>query len=703
MSKGLINVEMPDGTIIQDVPEGITQTEVQRRYAKSKVGEDLDAIRKAQAAKYPTREKYGVDSGENPSYDAVTGRTEPPLTPSSIALEQGKENLVGALQFPEMMGRSALEVLKAGLSGNVMKLGGIAKGAVGSVAAPLNTLSRNIRAYDEAAGIRTSRLPTTPPSTEENRTMAEFSGANAAGVIAPELMAKMPAAEVLEGKAFQRLRRALPDSESLKVRANANRDVGGNIVEDASKAKNSVVGALRLGRNIYSRAAAPIQEAAAMALDRRTMPIGHSEMPLSAPPPVDANYGAPTPSTPSYDPYAPTGTRSLATPGELETGVPPKNEPQPPAAPTATPPTSSDLNKWMNVSSKDVAHGANPGERILSEKLMGADKSSTKVNVDTALKASGQALESRLKQSKEVIDANDIVIDSLSEAKGRYAPKDPTIQKNIDTIWEQIADDYPNLDKLSALEAQRLKSKLGDSIAWRGEAAAAPFNKALVRIYRALNGKIKAAVPGAAEELSRWGDLYVGSKSLAESLSRDVVGRGTGSTFVDRMKGNKGAVTADMLQGTPAIDLFKMSARDALKRIGMTTVKDKFGLASKGGSMVFVDDSGQVLRSGPSKTHIQSLLDSGLTTDEGALNEALRDHGLARVRLTPDSTAMIQLTKKPSRAQLSAIEDVLMGGEASGKPVKVYFDFLPSDKQLSRSGTARSAEEFMDALGKQSW
>lgn len=190
---------------------------------------------------------------------------------------------------------------------------------------------------------------------------------------------------------------------------------------------------------------------------------------------------------------------------------------------------SAKINKWMNVSSKDVAHGANPGERIIAENLLGADKSATKANVQSALKNSGASLESQLKQSAEIIDANDTVIDSLSEAKGRYQPKDPTIQKNIDTIWEQITSDYPNLDKLSPLEAQRLKAKLGDSITWKGEAASAPFNQALIRIYRGINQKIKSAVPGAAEELSRWGDLYIGNKSLAESLSRDVVGRGTGA------------------------------------------------------------------------------------------------------------------------------------------------------------------------------
>lgn len=62
--------------------------------------------------------------------------------------------------------------------------------------------------------------------------------------------------------------------------------------------------------------------------------------------------------------------------------------------------TSADLNKWMNVKETQMMYGKNPGERILSENLLGPDKVTTLRNVTTARKSVGTSMEEAFKRAE---------------------------------------------------------------------------------------------------------------------------------------------------------------------------------------------------------------------------------------------------------------------------------------------------------------
>lgn len=212
----------------------------------------------------------------------------------------------------------------------------------------------------------------------------------------------------------------------------------------------------------------------------------------------------------------------------------PKTQYRPPpdtGLPSITPASDAPtINRAMNISEKQVARGANPGQRVLSENLLAETPEATKANVDAALKDSGEKLNAALKTATAkgaTIDAQEYVQESLSDATKRIgAPKDIIFQNQINGVLDDILKRYPNIDKLTPEEAHALKVELGDAIHWSGTAYDTPVNKAMVRIYGNLNSDLKD-IEGVAAEQSRWGDLYNASKGLSKTLNRKLVGRGS--------------------------------------------------------------------------------------------------------------------------------------------------------------------------------
>lgn len=200
------------------------------------------------------------------------------------------------------------------------------------------------------------------------------------------------------------------------------------------------------------------------------------------------------------------------------------------AAPPLEP---SAINRWMNVAAKQVEHGANPGQQLLKENLLGATKEATRSNVKTALQSASRDMETHLEaatKAGKTIDAQTPTYDAIASAKKRIgSPKDVTFQSQLDSILDDIETDFPDLDKLTPTKAHALKKALGDSIDWDGMNMDAPVNQAKIQIYRDLNSKIKAVSPGISAVQDRWGNLYIASKSLKKSMARDIVGAGSGA------------------------------------------------------------------------------------------------------------------------------------------------------------------------------
>jgi len=191
------------------------------------------------------------------------------------------------------------------------------------------------------------------------------------------------------------------------------------------------------------------------------------------------------------------------------------------------------INKWLGIRPEEVSRGANPGQRLITDKLIGATKEITKVNVDTALESVGADMETRLAAASGkgvTIDAQTPVYDAWGRAIKRIgAPQDAAFQKQIQGIVDDIETKYPHLDNLSPTDTHALKVELGDAIEWKGAKYGDPVNQMMVQIYRDLNDSIKTNVPGIAPIQTRWGDLFLASKGLKSGMAKDLVGKGTGA------------------------------------------------------------------------------------------------------------------------------------------------------------------------------
>lgn len=221
-------------------------------------------------------------------------------------------------------------------------------------------------------------------------------------------------------------------------------------------------------------------------------------------------------------------------PTPQEPYIPPQTVYKPPpntGLPTMTPAVDAPtLNKAMNISEKQVARGANPGKRVLDEKLLGKTPEETADNVKMALDDSSGKLASALRKATNKgvkIDAQDTVLEALNDAQKRIGtPRDMIFQNQLNGVLDDIMKRYPKLDSLTPEQGHALKVELGDAIHWSGPAYDAPVNRAMVRIYSEMNSQLKD-IEGVAAEQSRWGDLYNASKGLKKTLDRKLVGRGS--------------------------------------------------------------------------------------------------------------------------------------------------------------------------------
>jgi hypothetical protein len=219
----------------------------------------------------------------------------------------------------------------------------------------------------------------------------------------------------------------------------------------------------------------------------------------------------------------------------------PLNIPRPgpqeiPSAPSMPKPEAPDINRWMNVNVKQMVHGANPGQQIIEDGLLGDTKQATLSNVQTKLTDVGNQMGDILQKAGKqgvTINADDSVIGALDDATKTIGKRTDTgFQAQLSNILDDILHKHANLTNMSPQEFQTLKTEIGDAVTWgRGTAYEADVNQALVDIYRRLNSTLADKVSGISALQKQWGNLYQASKSLKISLLKDAIGRGTGAVM----------------------------------------------------------------------------------------------------------------------------------------------------------------------------
>lgn len=420
----------------------------------------------------------------------------------------------GEWKVPDILSGSAraLMGLMSGPRGQVDTVKGIGKGLVEPAVTLATTKDPRERV---GAGVRLVR-DTIPSVLGAGSLMKSPAKAALQGPVAEKLMTGAASARNLvtqQGPVAVGEVMTYPKASILKAAAGPILRGGARVAEETAM----MLAKRKPGTTIAATAPEIIPDAAtrAAAIESREMPM----------------VQGPGKGIPTYDPYAPTGTRSELTPSELETGVPPKNPP-PPATTDAGPLTSADLNKWMNVRENQLLYGKNPGERILSEKLLGPDKATTLQNVTTARKSVGSAMDDVFKRAESEgvkFELESDIQAAIADAKKTIGKStDEAFMKAIEGIEGEIVSRTEDLKNMTPSAAHGLEVELGRGVKWTG--ASTDVQRLLKDIRGRISRKLKT-IDGITPLKERWGDLYEGEQALKSSIRKDGIGRGTGSVF----------------------------------------------------------------------------------------------------------------------------------------------------------------------------
>ena len=234
------------------------------------------------------------------------------------------------------------------------------------------------------------------------------------------------------------------------------------------------------------------------------------------------------------------------------------------------------MNSLMEVNPKWLEFGRDPGGRVVKEGIVASTKDSLKEQVDDQLKTTGLHLEAKLAQATRTgtnADVEPIVINALDNATKRIGMRtDVEFQNALNRVLGDILHRFPNLRQMTPLQIHRLKAEVGESVKWNGVKYEDDINQALLEIYRGLNDAVETLAPGAKDIQSKWGDLFVASKSLKESIQKDMtrplmsgqgffanIGRVAGATPI-----KTSLVQAGMLTANPQRSVAPVGSRTAL-------------------------------------------------------------------------------------------------------------------------------------------
>lgn len=193
------------------------------------------------------------------------------------------------------------------------------------------------------------------------------------------------------------------------------------------------------------------------------------------------------------------------------------------------------INKWLGVRPRDVLYGADPGQRLIDENLIGANKIETAANIDRTMPSASADLNKALAKadaSGKTVNAATVFNDAVANAVKKAGIKtDEAFMKGIEQLQTDAVAQFGELDKLAPSQAHKLKVWIQQSTDFGSNPATQNVsNNFFKTVGGGINTALKAVDADIAPAMSRWGDLAIAAKSLRQSMANNVVGRGTPST-----------------------------------------------------------------------------------------------------------------------------------------------------------------------------
>lgn len=191
--------------------------------------------------------------------------------------------------------------------------------------------------------------------------------------------------------------------------------------------------------------------------------------------------------------------------------------------------TSRVLNSLMEIKPQWVEHGADPGGQVIKEGIVANSKEALAEQIAPKLKDAGQELQTVLttKGAGRVVNADSAVRDAVTNAAKTIGKRsDKAFQDALAGVLDDVLSKVPSgksLNNLTPLEAQELKSQIGDAITWTGRAYEGDINKVLLEMYGGIKDEIVKQVPGASEALQRYGNLRVALNGTRAAVNADKV------------------------------------------------------------------------------------------------------------------------------------------------------------------------------------
>jgi len=254
------------------------------------------------------------------------------------------------------------------------------------------------------------------------------------------------------------------------------------------------------------------------------------------------------------------------------------------------------INALIRTKANDFRFGKNPGGQIVEEGITANTKGGFLKAINTRRQQVGEELGAALRQATESGTTVDFskALSPLEEAKSVAIKRgERALYQRLKDLEEGLTGIFQesnggiervgskNLHRLTPEQGRLIKTDIGGSTTWTGQAFDKDINKVRVQIYQEMDRLIDQAVPSAKKLNERYANLLTAQKALEKTIAnaegQNLIrlntlltglgaagGAATGDSTGDRaLRGLAGAGLAATLRSPAAITRFAQIAKRA--------------------------------------------------------------------------------------------------------------------------------------------
>lgn len=191
------------------------------------------------------------------------------------------------------------------------------------------------------------------------------------------------------------------------------------------------------------------------------------------------------------------------------------------------------INSILKPVSKEFAFGRNPGLGVVQEGLTANTREGLLKQISDKKKEIGAQIDAQLNlplNARKKIDVapllkplDDAMAEAVKSGEQALYTRLQAVRDGLTREFQAVEGKLvPTGEKklvMTPAEARQLKTEIGGAAKWTGQAFDNEVNQARVKVYRAINDAIDAAVPGTKTLNSRYANLLSAEKSLDKTIT----------------------------------------------------------------------------------------------------------------------------------------------------------------------------------------